>query len=365
MRRGLMRWDESELPEPVLRERQRRMQAALREAGLDAILIYTNLVRPAAVSYFTAFTPYWSDAVLMLPSVGEPLFATALSKRVANWIRSVNPTGEIANTPQPGKVAGERLATAGAKRVGVLELDSFPAGLFEEVEAAAPGLELVDATSVFATVRGQADAAELALIERAAAIAKDALAAIDAAAAATVGDAVGPVERRARLAGAEECYVAIAPDLRRDLRLARLTGAQPLGDRFAVRASVAYKGAWSRRTSTFGRTAPARDGISEADNWLRSVATGIDLGQPLGDQIRAGLAGCSSAELLSWMAEAPLGSYPLQVVARPGLDLPPRASGAAYLVLSVSLRIDGHPWLGAVPVLPTATAEAANREAAA
>src|SRR4051794_22053503 len=99
MRRGLMEWNSEELPVVTLNERTWRLQAAMRREGLDGILFYTNLVRPSAVTYLPGFTPYWSDGILLLPRSGEPVFATALSKRVANWIRSTNPTSEIINTP--------------------------------------------------------------------------------------------------------------------------------------------------------------------------------------------------------------------------------------------------------------------------
>src|SRR5437588_4935615 len=129
MRRGLMGWDAEELPISVLEERVRRLRAGMQTCGLDALIIYTNLVRPSAVSYLTGFTPYWSEGILLVGRDGPPVFATALSKRVASWIRSVSPVGEIVNAPRPGAILGERVAAdASMKRIGILELDAFPAG---------------------------------------------------------------------------------------------------------------------------------------------------------------------------------------------------------------------------------------------
>ena len=50
MRRGLMGWDPQELPIGVLEARIARLRAAMRSASLDAFVIYTNLVRPSAVT---------------------------------------------------------------------------------------------------------------------------------------------------------------------------------------------------------------------------------------------------------------------------------------------------------------------------
>src|ERR1700756_2030262 len=106
MRRGLMRWDADELPKGTLLDRIARLRAAMASAGLDAFLLYTNLVQPSAVTFLTGFTPYWSDGLLLVPKTGAPVFATALSKRVAGWIASTNPVSEIVNTPRPGAAVG-------------------------------------------------------------------------------------------------------------------------------------------------------------------------------------------------------------------------------------------------------------------
>src|SRR5262245_31692930 len=99
MRRGLMQWNPQELPLGVLEARIAGLRAAMKSADLDAFLIYTNLVRPSAVTYLTGFTPYWSEGLLLVPATGRLLFATALSNRVADWIRSTNPVSDVVSTP--------------------------------------------------------------------------------------------------------------------------------------------------------------------------------------------------------------------------------------------------------------------------
>src|ERR1700731_791698 len=171
MRRGLMAWDESELPRGVLGERIEGLRAVMTRDRLDGFIFYTNLVQPSAVTYLTGFTPYWSDGLLLVPKSGAPIFATALSKRVANWISSTNPVSEIVNTPKPGAAVGRRLAAGGCQRVGVLELDRLPGGLYDEIVGAAPAVELIDGSAAFASRRQRIDGAERGLIERADALA--------------------------------------------------------------------------------------------------------------------------------------------------------------------------------------------------
>jgi hypothetical protein len=348
MRRGLMGWNPEELPQSVLDARLARLRDAMQREGLDAFLFYTNLVQPSAVTWLTGFTPYWSDGMLLVGREGAPVFATALSKRVAGWIRSTNGVSEIVSTPKPGAAVGQRLAGNGAKRVGVLELDRLPAGLYDEVVGAAD-VTLSDASDVFAITRRGIDDAERRLIARADTIAVDALGRIDAAQASDAGATAGLVEQHARLAGAEEAYIHVAADLDADRRMIRVSKPLRLAGRFAVRASVAYKGSWVRRIGSFAKDAAGRDAVTRGDTWLGGVVASLDAGKPLATQIAACVGSLPGAVLKSWLAESSIGSYPLQAIADGAApETVPLAAGS-FLVLTIELAIDGVPWLGAAP----------------
>ncbi|MPZ37001.1 MAG: hypothetical protein GEU95_02875 [Rhizobiales bacterium] len=342
MRRGLMGWNAEELPRAALDARIARLRVAMQRNGFDAALFYTNLVQPSAVTWLTGFTPYWSDGMLLLPREGAPVFATALSKRVANWIRTTDTLSEIVNTPKPGVAVGKRIAEAGCKRVGVLEYDALPAGLYDEIAGAARHVELADLGSVFADTRRVIDDAERGLIGRADALARGALDQIDADKATDAGEVAGLVEKQARLGGAEEAYIAIAADLDSDLRMIRVAGTLPLAGRFAVRASVAYKGAWVRRTRSFAHDEAARRAYADADAWLARVASSIEPGQSLAAQLQARLKELPDAMLRNATAESCIGSYPLTAA----IGAP---SAGSFLVLAVELSLNGLPWLGAAP----------------
>ena len=135
-------------------------------------------------------------------------------------------------------------------------------------------------------------------------------------AATDAGALAGLVEKHARLAAAEEAYIAIAADLDADRRLVRVSGPKPLGQRFAVRASIAYKGGWVRRTRSFARDADgaarcarpkpgsigSRARSGRIARWHRNLGAS-SLGIPGARAARAG-----------WR-KARVGSYPLEVVA--------------------------------------------------
>jgi hypothetical protein len=249
MRRGLISRSVVELPDAVLEARLDRVRAAMRTNGLDALLIYTNNTRPAGVSWLTGFVPYWSEALLVVPRDGAPYLVAALSFRVKSWIERVSRIGDILHHPRIGLRAGQQIVAARKDAaVGIVDFDGLPAGIAADLREAGPDLRLTDAGALFAALRGAADPAEIALASKAAAIAQAALA---QAGGPSLNAMIAAVERQARLLGAEEIYVAAAPDLARDARFVRIEDERALGEHFALRATVAYKGTWIRLTRAF------------------------------------------------------------------------------------------------------------------
>src|SRR5262249_27517124 len=111
----------------------------------------------------------------------------------------------------------------------------------------------------FARARAPADTAEVLLAVHAGSIALHALAQIPQD-GTDLGAMLAAVEAAARQGGAEEIYLAAAPDLARDHRLRRIEGEVTRRQSFAVRASVADMGSWVRFTRTFGCSRAASGG---------------------------------------------------------------------------------------------------------
>jgi hypothetical protein len=342
-----MGWNADELPVAALEARLGKLRAAMAKAGMDAFVIYTNNTRPSAVNYVTGFTPYWSDALMLIGKSGAPVFATALSKRVSEWIRTTDPLSEIVNTPKPGALMGERLKAAAAKRIGVLEYDTLPAGLADDMADALPGAEWVDGTAMFASLRRETDEPERRLLAKADAIAATALKKAETGTAKDAGTLAGLIEQSARLAGAEEAYIAVAPDLAADRRLNRTSQPTPLAARFAARASIAYKGCWVRRVRTFGKDA------AKTDPWFDGFS--IEAGKPIQNQLADQLKKLRGATLTSWMAESCIGSYPLSAIASSRAPEKTTLVKGQFVVLTVELIVGGAPWVGARPLIAGGT----------
>lgn len=348
MRRGLMGWSEAELPQAVLKQRLARLQAGLKTEGLGGVVLYTNIARPAAVSFLTGFTPYWSEGLLFVPVSGEPVLAMALSKRVAGWIRSVMPVGAIENAPQPAAAIARRLTEAGIRRLGVLELDMFPGAQADMLTRSNNIVSLEDASAMFRAVRLRIDAAEIAVVRLADDLARSCLARDFLETFDRSGDArrlVADIEARARLAGAEEVFVGVAPDLERAHAFLRSDRLGALGSRFAIRLSLAWRGSWVRRTITLSRD-PAEQATSAAADAAFERALASDSAPAALKALEDGFPG----KITAWTVEACVGSYPLEVVACSG-DAQAFSGILPVGVVSVQAELNGIPWFGAGPVI--------------
>jgi Xaa-Pro aminopeptidase len=341
MRRGLISRSLTELPDAVLDARVARVRAALAAASLDALVVYTNNTRPAGVSWLTGFVPYWSEALLVLPREREPVLVVALTYRVKTWIERVSRVADVIHTPRIGLEAAHLLADIKADAaVGIVDRDELAAGIVADMRENGARLTLRDATGLFAALRAEADPAEIVLTMQAGSIAQRALA---KASGKSLAGMLAAVEGHARELGAEEVYLAAAPDLARDARLVRMEGEASLGDSFALRATVAYKGSWVRLVRTF---APSEDGATAA----RFAAAVAALPSA------RGLGGCSS-----WLVEGCRTTQPLAPLMGSRLSEGSVPLTARSLVsVQASFEHDGRRMLIGAPALLAAPGEAAS-----
>jgi Creatinase/Prolidase N-terminal domain len=341
MRRGLISRSPVELPDAVFDARLDRVRAAMRGAKLDALVIYTNNTRPAGVSWLVGFVPYWSEALLVVPRDGAPYLVAALTFRVKTWIERVSRLGDVLHNPRVGLKAAQQIASLQKNAaIGVVDFDGLPAGIADDMREGGPGLVLREAGPLFASLRAKADPAEIALAGKAAAIAHQALA---QASGGTLNAMIASAEQQARLDGAEEIYIAAAPDLARDLRFMRIEGEAAPGQNFALRATVAYKGTWVRLVRTF----------CDADIAAKAMARFAQAVAQLPSD--RGFAGFTS-----WLVEGCRTTQPLEPLmgSRFGVANPP-LPGAMVSTQAV-LTVDGAPVLVGAPVLLGAPGEAAS-----
>jgi hypothetical protein len=343
MRRGLISWSRAELPEAVLEARVTGVQRDMASAGFDALAVYTSPARAGGVSWLAGFVPYWNEGLLVVPREGRPVLISALSNRVRDWIARNAHVAEVRNAPLIGAEAGRLMASLrGRANVGVVDLAKVPMRIAEGIAEA--GHVVTDGSEVLAGRRATADPAEIALTSKAAAIAHRAIGTLTGE-ESDGGEAVARLDGEARRLGAEEVYPAIAADLMRSAILKRLEGPAPLGDRWAVRLSVSYKGCWVRLIRTIDR---------------RSDSGSSDL--PAAETLATAIAALPNTAALSrlprWLVEATRTTLPLEPMSGSMIEDAAELSHASILNVEATIEIEGRRRLIGGPVLVGRSGEA-------
>lgn len=344
MRRGLMSWSREELPASVLDERVARVQARMKQEGLAAVLAYTSFAEPAAVHWLTNFTPYWSEAMLLVLPDEAPILLASLTPRVHGWIREVSHLGEVVSAPRLAQGVLDMLAGKGVQpgaRLGVIGLDSLPAGVALPLMEGWGAAAIVDAAPWFAALRQPCGKEELALAQRALEIGVQAVAAVPEGIRNTP-ELAAAIEASTRAAGAEEVLYRVAPDLTRSGVLGRLEGEFPLGPAYALELSVAYKGHWIRVGGSHARGTPPA-------GWEAARAWFADSLSRLAEQGVDGLA-AAPASASRWTLEACLGVQPL-TLARTDEQEFVRLPPASLAVFSAHAVLGGGHWYQSAPLV--------------
>lgn len=341
MRRGLIAWSKAELPESVFDARLDRVRKSMAQENLDALVLYTNNTRSAAVSWLTAFVPYWAEGLLVVPKSGDPYLVMAFSNRVVGWGKHVSRVARFEGIPRVGMGAGKYLTELGAAKIGVADLDMLRAAVANDLGETAKGATLIDATAVFERARAVPDAAEIALTAKAGGIAHRALSQV-LGTEGQIGDAIAAVDGEARLAGAEEVYMGAAADLEHDHRFLRVDGTSPVGSSFALRATVAYKGSWIRMTRTLFRDKAKAELSERAADMLAAAIAKLPSAEGFKDFRSWSIEGCRLAQ--------PLDPFMGSLISEPRLPAP-----GSLVTAQAVIEIDGNKVAVAAPVLMGST----------
>lgn len=353
MRRGLIGWSKQEVPEAAMALRVTRTQAKMKDEKLDAVIAYTSFARPNAVSWFTHFVPYWNDGLVVVFPAGMPMMLAAFSKRVEPWIREVARVGDVIMTPNLGKgvidMLKERIPglAEGKAKIGLIEKDELPWPIAEAFDEAGFGPALVDFSAQFAALRQPPDDSELGLAQKALAMADKAYAAMPAG-AKQASQILSVIDSVARLDGAEEVHLKVAPDLASSGVLQRLEGDARLGPRYVISVSLGYKSVWVRTVRCIAAKPPAT--WSAAQKWFEQAALALGA-----DNLAAGPSTKElPGKLISWVIEACVGGAPLSPIAygnAAGSHSIRKLPVGSLAILSVELELADGPWHGAANIV--------------
>jgi hypothetical protein len=259
MKRGLITWDQSELPTAVFDARLASARAALAEQDLPVLLIYTDVWRSNQARYFTNFMPYWNRSLAVIPRDAAPVLLCGLSPRVYPWIRSVSIFEEIRPANQLSTALAALCGERGWSRIGVLDLPRLPHEVKLPVPAIDLSLPIVD------------DAAR-AMHRKAAALARSTLEGeLPAAAGLTDYQFTGRLERILRRAGAEDLIV----QMNAGSGPPRPARGAVLGEKYSICIALEYRGHWAKVTRARGpdaAIAELRDRFARGEGSIENLA---------------------------------------------------------------------------------------------
>ncbi len=169
--------------------RHAAVRAMMAERGLDVLIAHVTSAMPANVRYLTGWGPYGNGpAFLLFPATGDPLLLVGIFSHVASAQRRSVVAADFAG-PNPGVTLAERLQDLGLgrARVGLVEVDSarnrgMPSVVLDELRQRLPDASFEFVTQSVEMIRRFKSDEEIAILERAAGMAEQALEAMVGAA---------------------------------------------------------------------------------------------------------------------------------------------------------------------------------------
>jgi Xaa-Pro aminopeptidase len=239
-------WDKSEIPSELFTRRVDDARQVLKERGLDALLVYSDLARSDQARFFSNLMLYFNRALLIIPRESELTLLCGLSPRVYGWIRSVTTIEDIRPAGNFARPLFELVKERSWSRLGALDLDQFPYDIHKDIRAGSVEIFVdilnVETTAVF---RPDVDETELAMRRKASTMVEEILADEMPNAVGIVDHQfVGRLERRFRRAGAEDLIVLVSNG---DTVPAPPTGAT-LGEDFLACVAMEFRGHWVQLT---------------------------------------------------------------------------------------------------------------------
>ena len=215
LKRGGMFWDRDLLPVDAYRERYRRMQSAIADAGDDAWLIYGDVERHGSLTYVSNFLPRVRSAVALVPRQGDPSLLVSMGLRdipackQLTWIEDVRPFIQL---PKP-LIALIEERGLGKGKLGLVGTDeSMPITEWQAIESGLPDISWSTRAEGISNLRQRKDTFELTAIRRAAVIVETAL--DETPRLIKAGTAVRAItaelDRQIRRRGAEDVRIMVA-----------------------------------------------------------------------------------------------------------------------------------------------------------
>jgi len=175
------------IPDEEFKMRMQVLKEKMSINHIDLIVIFSNLLDPSAVRYFSDVSPINESAAIVIPLGGEPILCSG--QACHEWSRHKSKIKDIRIMPEVGEVSGVEYEIEGQlcfedffkemknkyniKRIGIIGDLIFPYEIYKKLESVFPSAEKLSAEMLMYEMRMRKSENELACIKKACEIMSD------------------------------------------------------------------------------------------------------------------------------------------------------------------------------------------------
>ena len=172
------------IPDSEFKLRMQKFKEKMEKEKIDLVVVFSNLLDPSAVRYFSDVSPINESAALAIPLKGEPVMCSG--QACHEWSKNKSKIKDVRIFPEVGEVSGveyniegqldfeglfeELKGKSNIKKIGVVGDLIFPYEIYKKIEKVFPNAERVSAEALMYELRMSKSEDEIACIKKAAEI---------------------------------------------------------------------------------------------------------------------------------------------------------------------------------------------------
>ena len=169
------------IPDEEFKLRMQKFREKMGKEKIDLVVVYSNLLDPSAVRYFSDVSPINESAALAIPLKGEPIMCSG--QACHEWSKHKSKIKDVRIFPEVGEVSGVEYDIEGQldfedlfrelkgkyriKKIGVVGDLIFPYEIYKKIEEVFPDAEKVSAEALMYELRMKKSENEIACIKKA------------------------------------------------------------------------------------------------------------------------------------------------------------------------------------------------------
>ncbi|GAJ12251.1 unnamed protein product, partial [marine sediment metagenome] len=175
------------IPDTEFKIRMQKFKEKMEKEKIDLVAVFSNLLDPSAVRYFTDVSPINESAALVIPLEGEPIMCSG--QACHEWSKHKSKVKDVRIFPEVGEVSGVEYDIEGQfdfedlfkelkdkysiGKIGIIGDLIFPYEIYKKLEKIFPNTEKSSAEALMYELRMRKSENEIACMKKAAEIITD------------------------------------------------------------------------------------------------------------------------------------------------------------------------------------------------